>query len=68
MAKDGYLIEVKTLRMFFPVLAGVMRRKVADVRAVDDISFYIKKGETLLSLGEAKHGAKSPFREWRIAE
>jgi oligopeptide transport system ATP-binding protein len=62
MAKDGYLIEVKNLRMFFPVLAGVMRRRVADVRAVDDISFYIKKGETLGLVGESGCGKTTTGR------
>jgi oligopeptide transport system ATP-binding protein len=62
MAKDGYLIEVKNLRMFFPVLAGVLRRKVADVRAVDDISFYIKKGETLGLVGESGCGKTTTGR------
>jgi oligopeptide transport system ATP-binding protein len=62
MAKDGYLVEIKNLRMFFPVLAGVMRRKVADVRAVDDISFYIKKGETLGLVGESGCGKTTTGR------
>jgi oligopeptide transport system ATP-binding protein len=62
MAKDGYLIEVKNLRMFFPVLAGVLRHKVADVRAVDDISFYIKKGETLGLVGESGCGKTTTGR------
>jgi oligopeptide transport system ATP-binding protein len=62
MAKDGYLIEIRNLRMFFPVLAGVMRRKVADVRAVDDVSFYIKKGETLGLVGESGCGKTTTGR------
>jgi oligopeptide transport system ATP-binding protein len=62
MAKDEYLVEIKNLRMFFPVLAGVMRRKVADVRAVDDISFYIKKGETLGLVGESGCGKTTTGR------
>ncbi len=62
MAKDEYLVEVKNLRMFFPVLAGVMRHKVADVRAVDDISFYIKKGETLGLVGESGCGKTTTGR------
>jgi ABC-type oligopeptide transport system ATPase subunit len=37
--------------MYFPVLAGILRRKIADVKAVDNISFYIKKGETLGLVG-----------------
>jgi oligopeptide transport system ATP-binding protein len=62
MATDGYLVEIKNLRMFFPVLAGVMRRKVADVRAVDDVSFYIKKGETLGLVGESGCGKTTTGR------
>jgi len=62
MAKDGYLIEIKNLRMFFPVLAGVMRRKVADVRAVDGISFFIKRGETLGLVGESGCGKTTTGR------
>jgi oligopeptide transport system ATP-binding protein len=62
MATDGYLVEIKNLRMFFPVLAGVMRRKVADVRAVDGISFYIKKGETLGLVGESGCGKTTTGR------
>jgi len=62
MTQDGNLIEIKNLRMFFPVLAGVMRRKVADVRAVDDISFYIKKGETLGLVGESGCGKTTTGR------
>ena len=62
MATDGYLIEIKNLRMFFPVLAGVMRRKVADVRAVDDVSFFIKKGETLGLVGESGCGKTTTGR------
>jgi ABC-type oligopeptide transport system ATPase subunit len=41
------LVEVENLYMYFPVLAGVMRRKVGDVKAIDGVSFQIRKGETL---------------------
>jgi len=44
---DNILVDIKNLKMYFPVLAGVFRQKVADVKAVDDVSFFIKKGETL---------------------
>ncbi len=53
---DGHLIEVRNLSMFFPVLAGVFRRKVAEVRAVEDVSFHIDKGETLGLVGESGCG------------
>ena len=41
------LVEVKNLTKFFPVTSGIIfQKKVADVKAVDDVSFTIKKGET----------------------
>ena len=59
---DNTLVKVNNLKMYFPVLAGVMRSKVADVKAVDDISFYIKKGETLGLVGESGCGKTTTGR------
>ena len=42
--------------MYFPVTRGLLRRKVADVKAVDDVSFKIRKGETLGLVGESGCG------------
>jgi oligopeptide transport system ATP-binding protein len=56
MAENGNLIDVENLVMYFPVTAGVFRRRVGDVKAVDDISFYVKKGETLGLVGESGCG------------
>jgi oligopeptide transport system ATP-binding protein len=50
------LIQVENLVKFFPVNEGVLGRKVADVKAVDDVSFSIKKGETLGLVGESGCG------------
>ena len=50
------LLEVKNLKVYFPVLRGVTRKKVADVKAVDDVSFTIAKGETLGLVGESGCG------------
>jgi oligopeptide/dipeptide ABC transporter ATP-binding protein len=50
------LLEVKNLKMYFPVLGGVFRRKVADVKAVDGISFFLNEGETLGLVGESGCG------------
>ena len=41
MTTDNIIVEVQDLYMHFPVLAGLMRKRVADVKAVDDISFKI---------------------------
>ena len=45
--ENNHLIDVERLVKYFPITAGVIKRKTADVKAVDDISFFIKKGETL---------------------
>ena len=50
------LIQVQHLKKYFPVRAGVMQRVVAHVQAVDDVSFAIKKGETLGMVGESGCG------------
>ena len=55
MAND-HLINVENLVKYFPVTAGVFSRHVADVKAVDDVSFYIQKGETLGLVGESGCG------------
>ncbi len=51
------LVKVDGLRVYFPVTSGIIfQRKVADVRAVDDISFEIRRGETLGLVGESGCG------------
>src|SRR3990172_4461121 len=50
------LIEVKNLVKYYPVFGGVLRRKVADVKAVDGVSLTIKRGETLSLVGESGCG------------
>jgi peptide/nickel transport system ATP-binding protein len=53
---DNTILDIKNLKMYFPVTKGLLRRKVADVKAVDDISFSITKGETLGLVGESGCG------------
>lgn len=51
------LVKVDGLHVYFPVTSGIIfQRKVADVRAVDDISFEIRRGETLGLVGESGCG------------
>jgi peptide/nickel transport system ATP-binding protein/oligopeptide transport system ATP-binding protein len=50
------LLEVQNLRTWFPVLGGVMRRKVGDIKAVDDVSFVIEAGCTVGLVGESGSG------------
>src|SRR5437588_6176891 len=50
------LLEVRNLKTYYPVLGGVMRRRIGWVKAVDDVSFAIKRGETLGLVGESGCG------------
>ena len=51
-----YLLEVKNLCKTFPIKGGFLGREVGSVKAVNDISFKIKKGETLGLVGESGCG------------
>jgi peptide/nickel transport system ATP-binding protein len=50
------ILDVKDLRMYFPVTRGLLRRKVADVKAVDGVNFKLRRGETLGLVGESGCG------------
>ncbi|MEE8353716.1 MAG: ABC transporter ATP-binding protein [Dehalococcoidales bacterium] len=62
MSDNGHLVEVENLVMYFPVTAGILQKHVADVKAVDGVSFYIKKGETLGLVGESGCGKTTTGR------
>ena len=53
------LIEVENLKKYYPVTAGLLSKHVADVKAVDGVSFYIMEGETLGLVGESGCGKSS---------
>jgi len=57
------LVDVKDLRVYFPVTAGLLfQRKVADVKAVDGVNLGIRKGETLGLVGESGCGKSTTGR------
>ncbi len=56
------LLEVKGLKKHFPIQAGFLRRVVGQVKAVDGIDFYIKRGETLGLVGESGCGKSTTGR------
>jgi peptide/nickel transport system ATP-binding protein/oligopeptide transport system ATP-binding protein len=59
---DDPLLEVRNLKKYFPIKGGFLRRTVAEVRAVDDVSFTIKRGETLGLVGESGCGKTTTGR------
>jgi peptide/nickel transport system ATP-binding protein len=54
--KRPNVLEIQDLKMYFPVTRGLLRRKVADVKAVDGVSFQLRRGETLGLVGESGCG------------
>ncbi len=56
------LLEVKNLRKFFPIRRGFLQKVVGNVRAVDDVTFYINRGETLSLVGESGCGKTTTSR------
>ncbi len=62
-AQGDILIDVRNLKMHFPITAGlIFQRKIADVKAVDGVSFHIRKGETLGLVGESGCGKSTTGR------
>ncbi|MDD5338551.1 MAG: ATP-binding cassette domain-containing protein [Dehalococcoidales bacterium] len=53
---NDVILEVSDLKMYFPVMRGLLRRKVADVKAIDGVSFKLMKDETLGLVGESGCG------------
>jgi peptide/nickel transport system ATP-binding protein len=60
--KNDAIVEVRDLKIYFPVTRGLLRKKVADVKAVDGITFKIKRGETLGLVGESGCGKTTTGR------
>jgi len=55
-AQQQSVIDISNLKMYFPINRGLLRRKVGEIKAVDDVSFAIRKNETLGLVGESGCG------------
>lgn len=53
---ENKILEVESLKKYFPIKKGFFKRSVGEVKAVDDISFYVKEGETFGLVGESGCG------------
>lgn len=56
------LLEVKNLKMYFPIKSTILRKTIGHVKAVDDISFSIKRGTTMGLVGESGCGKSTAGR------
>jgi oligopeptide transport system ATP-binding protein len=56
------LLEVNGLKKYFPITSGLFGKKQGEVKAVDDVSFYVRKGETLGIVGESGCGKSTTGR------
>jgi oligopeptide transport system ATP-binding protein len=63
MDSDSIVLEVRRLKKYFPITSGIFLRSVTGlVKAVDDVSFFIRRGETLGLVGESGCGKTTTGR------
>ncbi len=60
--RGEYLLEVRNLRKYFPIRGGVLSRVVANVKAVEEVSFNVKPGEVVGLVGESGSGKTTAGR------
>jgi ABC-type oligopeptide transport system ATPase subunit len=60
--KDNILLDVQNLKKYFPIQKGFARKVVGYVKAVDDVSFFVREAETLGLVGESGCGKTTAGR------
>src|ERR1700738_1861097 len=61
-ATNTTLIDVKGLKVHFPIKGGILGRTVANVKAVDGVDLFVRQGETLGLVGESGCGKSTTGR------
>lgn len=61
-ANQETILELRDVKKYFPIRSGLFQKKVGDVKAVDGVSFSLKKGETLGIVGESGCGKSTAGR------
>jgi peptide/nickel transport system ATP-binding protein len=61
-ASGSALLEVRELKKHFPIRRGLLQKTIGVVKAVDDVSFFVRKGETLSLVGESGCGKTTTSR------
>ena len=61
-AAGEYLLEARNLKMHFPIKAGILKRTIGHVKAVDGVDLHIRRGETLGLVGESGCGKSTLAR------
>ena len=60
--QDEKILEVEELRTYFPVKKGILNKHIGDIKAVDGLNFYVRRGETLGLVGESGCGKSTTGR------
>jgi peptide/nickel transport system ATP-binding protein len=63
VSQNGALVELENVKVYFPIKSGlILDRHVGDIKAVDDVTFEIRRGETLGLVGESGCGKSTVGR------